>query len=119
MAAGKIERRAKAKSIKKSVSGYVLLTGVVDKEDNQFVSFCRELGTSSCGDTVEEAFDNLGDAILVHLDALEETGERQEVFRERNINVYYDPPPEEIRVPMSPGKTVRLFQEPVSVGAVT
>ena len=41
-----------------NVVGYVTLTGFVEKEDNQFVSYCRELGTSSCGDTVEEAFQN-------------------------------------------------------------
>ena len=94
------------------LTAYVVLTGVVSKEDdNQFVSYCRELGSSSCGSTIDEAFENLGDAIEVHLNALEETGEITNVLRERNINLYFDPPPEQIVVPVAPGQTIRLFKE--------
>ena len=50
----------------------VQLTGVVEQEGEQYVSTCLELGTSSCGDTIEEAFSNLEEAISVHLDALRE-----------------------------------------------
>ena len=92
-------------------AAFVVLTGLVEKEDDQFVSYCRELGTSSCGDTIDEAFENLAEAIEVHLSALEETGERDRVFRERNINVYFDPPPKAISVTIEPGETVRLFKE--------
>ena len=69
------------------VEGVIVLTSVVEQEDNQFVSFCVELGTASCGDTVQEAYENLQEAIWVHLNELEETGERDRVFRERNIDV--------------------------------
>ncbi len=64
----------------------VILTGIVEEEDGQFVSTCCELGTSSCGDTVQEAFANLEEAIWVHLTALEEVGELDRVLRERNIS---------------------------------
>ena len=66
---------------------FIVLTGVVEEEDGLFVSYCRELGTSSCGDTVNEALEKLGDAIEVHLTALEEVGERERYLRERNIPV--------------------------------
>ena len=62
------------------VIGYVTLTGIIEEEDDQFVSYCRELGTSSCGDTIGEAFNNLGDAIEVHINGLIETGELIQVF---------------------------------------
>ena len=101
----------------KSVNGFVILTGIVEEEGDQFVSYCRELGTSSCGDTIDEAFSNLEDAITVHLDALQETGERERVFRERNISLQRDPRPEEFVVFASPGKTFRIFEEPVSTGS--
>ena len=65
----------------------VVLTCVVEKEGDQFVSYCEELGTSSCGDTIEEAFENIEEAIEVHLDALDEVGELGRVFRERDIEV--------------------------------
>ena len=67
------------------LNGHVVLTGLVEREGDQFVSYCRELGSSSCGDTIDEALHNLGDAIEVHLNALEETGELERVFRERSI----------------------------------
>ena len=66
----------------------VVLTCVVEKEGTQFVSYCEELGTSSCGDTIEEAFENIEEAIEVHLDALDEVGELGRVFRERAIEVH-------------------------------
>ena len=51
------------------------------------MSFCPELGTTSCGDTIEEALSNLEEAIEVHLNALEEIGERERVFEEKNITI--------------------------------
>ena len=71
--------------------GYVVLTGVVTKEGSQFVSHCTELGTSSSGDTVEEAFQNLKDAVLAHLNELERTGQRHNLFVESNITTQTRP----------------------------
>lgn len=79
------------------VIGYVELTVIVEREQNQFVSYCPEFDTASCGDTVEEAFENLKDATLVYLNALEETGEREWVFKERNIRIE-----KHVRVPHKP-----------------
>ena len=66
---------------------YIDVTTVVEREGDQFVWICPELGTSSCGDTVQEALDNLREAIEVHLNGLEEVGERERVFQERGIRV--------------------------------
>ena len=55
----------------------VVLTSVVEPEGEMFVSTCIELGTASCGHTIQEAFDNLEEAISVHLNALEELGETE------------------------------------------
>ena len=97
--------------------GYVLFTGVVEKEDDLFVSYCRELGTSSCGDTAVEAFQNLGDAIEVHIKALIETGELFEVFREKHIRVDLSPLPDEVSIRVAPGKLVTTYSQNVPVGA--
>lgn len=95
--------------------GYVILTGVVEREGSQFVSYCRELGTSSCGDTTEEALENLGDAIEVHINALIETGELLRVLRERNIRIDLQPPLEELSVRVSPGKIFTIYQRQVPI----
>ena len=95
--------------------GTILLTGTAEREGNQFVSYCRETGTSSCGDTAEGAFENLGDAIEVHLNALEETGELRAFLRERNINIIL-PPPDELTmtVPITVGTIYKTYRHDVS-----
>ena len=88
--------------------GYVLLTHVVEEADGQYAAYCPELDVATCGDTIEEAFANLEDAVVVHLDALEEVGTREEVFNARHIEVH--PPTEtEVKTPIKVSKTVHQF----------
>ena len=96
--------------------GYVVLTGIAEREGSQFVSYCRELGTSSCGDTANEALENLGDAIEVHINALVETGELLRALRERNIRIDLQPPLDELSIRLPPGKilTICRWQIPVA-----
>ena len=82
--------------------GHILLTGSAVKEEGQFASFCPELAVASCGNSVEESFANLGDAIEVYLKGLVETGELLNVLRERNIRVDLDAPTGDYRVPVQP-----------------
>mgnify|MGYP002174113758 FL=1 len=98
------------------VEGVVVLTGIVEREDAQYVSYCRELGTASCGATAEEALENLKDALEVHLDALTETGEIIQELRERNINVYV-PPLSELRMTIPLEKMFTTYQHKVPVAA--
>ena len=94
--------------------GLIVLTGFAEQEGDQYVSTCRELGTSSGGDTAEQALSSLGDAIDVHLSALEETGELFQVLRERNINIVLSPLSElNVTVPLE--KIFATYQYPVPV----
>jgi predicted RNase H-like HicB family nuclease len=79
--------------------GYVLVTFHVHEEDGQFVSVCAELGTASCGDTVDEALRNIREATLQYLSAIEANGERGRIFRKRNIPIYPGKPHETRMVP--------------------
>jgi predicted RNA binding protein YcfA (HicA-like mRNA interferase family)/predicted RNase H-like HicB family nuclease len=72
--------------------GYVALTLEVHREGRQFVSRCRELGTASCGDTLDEAFENIKDATIEYLNAIEQLGERPRIFREKGIKTRKKPP---------------------------
>ncbi len=98
------------------LEGVIVLTGIAEREGDQFVSRCRELGTASCGDTAEEALDNLSDAIDVHLAALEESGEMNRVFRERNINIYV-PPLDELYMTVPLEKIFKTYRHAVPVSA--
>ncbi len=98
----------------REVVGYIVLTGVVEEEDGQFVSHCRELGTASCGDTLSEALDNLGEAIDVHLKALEEVGELERTLQERNIRIDHHPPKHEgVDVTVPPGRIIMTYSSAV------
>ena len=99
--------------------GYVVLTGTVEREGSQFVSLCPELGIASCGDTVDEALDNLGEAIEVHLDDLQDIGALEREFREREIEILKDPISSDlVSVSVPPEKTFRAYSRQVPLAGV-
>ena len=89
----------------------VILTGMAEKEDHLFSSHCVELGIASCGDTLEEAFDMLEEAIEVHLEALVDIGTLDREFLECGVVVRQEVPSEreEFTVSVIPGKFYRTY----------
>lgn len=88
---------------------YIELTVIIEPEDGQFTALCKELNVASCGNTFDEALRNVKDAIKVHLETLEEIGERARVFKERGISIRYKQIPNEplrkrIDVSVRPGQ---------------
>ncbi len=72
--------------------GYVTLTFEVSREGKHFVSRCLELDTASCGDTLDDAFENIEDATFEYLSAIEDLGERTRIFAEKGIEISEHPP---------------------------
>lgn len=70
-----------------AVKGYITLTLEAYQEGKRFVSRCRELGVTSCGDTASEAIDQIRDAVTLYLNAIEQLGERERVFAEKGITI--------------------------------
>ena len=68
--------------------GFVLLTGIVEREDDQYTATCVELGTATCADTPEQARRNLDEAVQLEIEVLEDLGERTRVFEEKGIRVW-------------------------------
>jgi len=68
-------------------AGYVVVEIVVTKEGKQYSSWCPNLDIASCGDSPEEAIRNVGDALELYLDTLEEEGKRSQVFKEKGIKI--------------------------------
>ena len=89
----------------------VVLTGTVEKEGNQYVSYCLELGAASCGDTVEEALDMLEESIEVYLEELVDLGYLDKVFQEKGITVQDDSPGNgvNVQVCLKPGRIYRAY----------
>ena len=48
------------------------LTSLIWKEEHGYVSKCPELGVASAGDTIEEAFANLKEAVELYLENAKE-----------------------------------------------
>lgn len=97
------------------VAGYVVLTFRVYKEEDQYVSECVELGTASCGDTIDQALANLEEATLQYLNAIEECGERDRIFRRKNIRIILGTPHGETKpVTAREREMVSLFVHPLS-----
>jgi len=71
-----------------SVCGYIIVTYVFSKEADQWVGTCRELGTSVCADTFEDAEEHLCEAVELHLNALEDVGERKRFLKEHRIRFH-------------------------------
>ncbi|MBU4483371.1 MAG: type II toxin-antitoxin system HicB family antitoxin [Actinomycetia bacterium] len=67
---------------------FIIVTCKITKENNIYVAICPEFDVASQGKTVEEANNNVKDAILLYLNTIEELGTRKEVFRERKIKTY-------------------------------
>lgn len=96
-----------AKNASKAQHGYIKLTYEVTQEGKQFVSRCVELGTASCGDTLDDAFENIADATIEYLNAIEELGERSRVFIEKGIEITDHPPASVLRdYDLAPGTFV-------------
>jgi predicted RNase H-like HicB family nuclease len=68
-------------------TGYIDLDMVVRREYHQYSSWCPDLDIASCGDTPEEAVKNLGDAVELYLDTLDEEGELEAALEENGIKV--------------------------------
>ena len=83
---------------------YIIVTVEFLQEDGQWVGRCLDLGTSTCADTLDEAHKAMREALELHLNALEETGERARFFREHGIRTYSSPPErKEAHVPFAEG----------------
>ncbi|MDZ4713765.1 MAG: hypothetical protein SGI89_15770 [bacterium] len=85
---------------------YILLTITIFNEldnENSWIARCNELGTSTFGDSFDEVAREIQDLILLHLNSLEETGERLAFFKENSIEIRNDVIPEYVE-----SKPVRL-----------
>jgi predicted RNase H-like HicB family nuclease len=101
------------------VAGYVILTHEYYKEGRRWVATCKELGTSTYGRSISEAEDRLQDAVLCHLDSLEDVGETSRFFKENNIEFYRVKPKHSVsvNVPIDKEIFVQSHVQSIPVGA--
>ena len=78
--------------------GYIILTHTFQKEGRRWLARCEELGTSVFGRSLPEAEKILDEAVWLHLNTLEDIGERERFFREHNIHFHNIKPTHDITV---------------------
>lgn len=69
-------------------SGYIIVTLKFWQEKGRWVGSCLELSTGAVGETLEEAKTVLMELVELHLDGLEDIGERERFFKEHGIKFY-------------------------------
>ena len=64
---------------------FIESTYTIKKENSHYVTVCPEFDVSSFGDTVEEANENLKEAIMLYLEGIDELKIRDQIFEEKSI----------------------------------
>lgn len=80
--------------------GYIVLTYKYQKEGKRWTAYCEELSTAVFGRSLVEAERRLEEAVWLHLNTLEDVGERERFFAEHNIQVHSAKPKNDITVCM-------------------
>ena len=80
---------------------YVVLTLQFRKEGRRWTGYCKELGTATFGRSLTEAESRLREAVVLHVNTLEDVGERERFFKEQNIRSYHAKPKSEITISAS------------------
>ena len=84
----------------RQVEGFVILTLTFRKEGRLWLGQCLELGTATDGRSLDQVHDELSELVTLHLDTLEDVGERERFFTEHGIKFYTEElPPRQLTLP--------------------
>jgi hypothetical protein len=108
---GRTSKRLAHRALKE----FIVLTMEFSKEGATWLGFCRELGTATDGRTLLQVEKELMKLILLHLNGLDDIGEREKLFKERGIKVYKRDVPAEVltEVPTQVNTFVQVKSIPV------
>jgi len=83
------------------ILGYVILTYEFRRIDKRWTAYCKELGTATFGRSLPEAEKKLEEAVLLHLNTLEDVGERERFFKDHNIKYSDTKPKKDTQIKVS------------------
>lgn len=100
-------RREGAGYASRRMTGYILMTAIIEPDGGQFAAHCPELDVSSFGDSVEAAYTNLREAVELQISCLAGHGELAAELERRRITPRPDIPEQiPIRTDARPGTYV-------------
>jgi predicted RNase H-like HicB family nuclease len=103
------------------VTGFIELTGRLirgETDETGFASLCPELGIASQGETIDEALENLKDAIVTFMSTLSESGELAVYLKEHGLRVLDRDPEEERKILAPKGSIISVMVAAMSDGHV-
>ena len=65
----------------------ILVTHIIKESGGCFVATCPEFMVTTQGKTIEDANNNLKEAVILYVETLEQLGIRDSVFKKRNIKI--------------------------------
>jgi predicted RNase H-like HicB family nuclease len=88
--------------------GFIVLTIEYRRHEKEgyWTARCPELTTSCFGDTFEEAREAILEGIELHLNTLEDVGERARFFKERGIKFHRVKPTQPASLRVAPGPNI-------------
>lgn len=91
--------------------GYIVLTLAFEKKDRRWIARCVELSTGTFGRSLSEAEKRIKEAVLLHLNTLEDVGECERFLKEHDIKFHHIKPKPNIRIakPVSTGTFVQPY----------
>ena len=102
-------------------TGHISLTLEFQKDGRRWVGVCHKLGTSTYSRSLPEAEKQLREAVCMHLNTLEELGERDRFFTENKIKIHaIKPKRDTIKVPSDIGENTyyRPFVQQIPLTSV-
>jgi hypothetical protein len=100
------------------VEGYVILTLAFHQEGRRWLGECVELGTATHGANLQQTLHELKELVLLHLNELEDVGERPRFFAEHGIKLYpAQPRMVQLKLPVSDDNLIVAQAWPVHVPA--
>lgn len=93
-----------------AIAGYIVVILEFHKEGRRWVACCEELGTATFGRSLPEAEKRIKEAVSLHLNTLEDVGERKRFFQEHNIISHHTRPSRDFKI--SAPITKNVFYHP-------
>jgi predicted RNase H-like HicB family nuclease len=94
--------------------GYIELTLRIRREDDQWVGYCDELGTSTYGSDLQKVKEAIVELVMLHARTLAEVGELESFLRKHKVPFHHKRPSNAPRqVSVRPDEFVTCLTEPV------
>lgn len=114
-----VSRQKEARAIGMAQQGFIVLTMRFRQDGKRWLAMCEELGTSTYARTLKQAQLELAELVALHLNTLEDVGERERFFREHHIRLQTHAPRQPVTrtVPVSDDWLTQLHRAPVGAPA--